>query len=59
MPAALAKDVSVPFYFICILHLANEHDLSLVPEADPFGSSESSLGNFSIVGGDEHKLTLP
>ncbi len=50
MPAALAKDVSIPFYFICVLHLANEHNLNLVPDVDPFSSSKDSLGNFAIVG---------
>jgi hypothetical protein len=49
MPAALAKDVSIPFYFICVPHLANEHNLNLVPDVDPFSASKDSLGNFAIV----------
>lgn len=29
------KDISVPFCFICLLHLANEKKLKISNEADP------------------------
>ncbi len=28
-PEKSAQDISVPFYFICLLHLANEKNLSI------------------------------
>ena len=28
-PEKKAQDISVPFYFICLLHLANEKNLSI------------------------------
>ena len=34
-------DVTVPFYFICVLHLANEHGLELEGHPD--------LKNFTIA----------
>jgi condensin complex subunit 2 len=34
MSAEMRKDVSVPYYFICLLHLANEHNLELKSASD-------------------------
>jgi condensin complex subunit 2 len=32
-PSAVRNDISVPFCFICLLHLANEQDLSIISGA--------------------------
>eukprot|EP00475_Leptophrys_vorax_P029394 TRINITY_DN4312_c0_g3_i1.p2 TRINITY_DN4312_c0_g3~~TRINITY_DN4312_c0_g3_i1.p2 ORF type:complete len:485 (-),score=160.68 TRINITY_DN4312_c0_g3_i1:1746-3149(-) len=50
LPPQLQRDVSIPYYFICLLHLANEHNLQLVPEVNPFEDEALALGNFIIEG---------
>mmetsp|Transcript_20428 Transcript_20428/g.31258 ORF Transcript_20428/g.31258 Transcript_20428/m.31258 type:complete len:133 (-) Transcript_20428:1133-1531(-) len=42
-------DVTVPFYFICILHLANEKGLKL-------DSSEFGLSDFTISSGSDSSI---
>lgn len=34
LPGTMAKDVSVPLCFVCLLHLANEKGLSIVNDGD-------------------------
>ena len=38
------RDVSIPYCFICLLHLCNENGLQLRPQ-------DGSLGNFAILSG--------
>lgn len=37
VPSEALSNVSVPFCFICLLHLANEHNLSLEATTDGLG----------------------
>jgi condensin complex subunit 2 len=37
VPSEALGNVSVPFCFICLLHLANEHNLSLDADSDRLG----------------------
>jgi hypothetical protein len=41
LPASVAKNVSVPFCFICLLHLANEKSLTLTQEVVKGGSDNT------------------
>jgi chromatin segregation and condensation protein Rec8/ScpA/Scc1 (kleisin family) len=46
------KDISVPFCFICLLHLANEKKLKISNEADPealFDAMGSGLKDLIVV----------
>jgi hypothetical protein len=45
----LPTAISVPFCFICLLHLANEHNLSLETQHTEGGDDKVSLGNFRIL----------
>jgi hypothetical protein len=46
------KDISVPFCFICLLHLANEKKLKISNEADPeeiFDAMGSGLKDLIVI----------
>jgi condensin complex subunit 2 len=52
-PPKTMRDISVPFCFICLLHLANEKDLSIMGvENNNEEDDDFVLGESSAAGGD-------